>query len=497
MKQFIFASLFFIASYASLFAQTTLKIGAKHFNEGYILGEMIALLLEDGGFTVERKFNLGGTAVSFEALKSKDIDIYPEYSGTISAEILKMPKASLDEINRVLTEKYRLNISKPYGFNNTYVILTTAELAKKLSLRTIQDLAAQPQLKGGVSYEFLKREDGWKNLAKTYSLKQNPVGMDHGIAYEALFNKEIQFSDAASTDGELSKYDCVILEDNLAFFPKYEALSFYQENLPTKAKEILRKLDNLLTDKEMQKLNALALYEKKSHQEIAYHFLTEKKLIQTKALTKITPLQDILIHTFVHLKLTLVSLFVALFFAIPLGIVLYRLPAISKPILYVAGMLQTVPSIALLALMIPFVGIGVIPAIIALFLYALLPILRNTVSGLNAVDPQLKKVAVAMGLNTIQQLRFIEFPLATPMILTGIRTAAVINVGTATLAAFIGAGGLGEFIVTGLALNDTNLILMGAIPSAILAILIELCFEVLEWFLIPVHLRQKTLTKET
>ena len=489
MKYIFIITLILTGYTSSLFAQSTIKVGAKHFNEGYILGEMIALLLEDGGFTVERKFGLGGTAVSFEALKSKDIDVYPEYSGTISAEILKMPKASLDSINRVLTEKYRLNISKPYGFNNTYVILTTAELAKQLSLRTIQDLAAQPQIKGGVSYEFLKREDGWKNLAKTYSLKQNPIGMEHGLAYQALFNKDINFSDAASTDGELAKYDCVILTDNLNFFPKYEALSFYQENIPQKAKEILAKLDNILTDKEMQKLNALALYDKKTHQEIAYNFLIEKQLIQNKALEKTTPLQDILAHALVHLKLTLISLLVAMLFAIPLGIVLYRFPAISKPILYIAGILQTVPSIALLALMIPFLGIGFVPAVFALFLYALLPILRNTLIGLIGVEPQLKKVATAIGLSYAQKLRLIELPLAMPMILAGIRTAAVINVGTATIAAFIGAGGLGEFIVTGLALNDTSLILMGAIPSALLAILMELFFELLERTLIAKHLR--------
>ena len=134
---------------------------------------------------------------------------------------------------------------------------------------------------------------------------------------------------------------------------------------------------------------------------------------------------------------------------------------------------------------------GFLPAMIALFLYALLPILRNTVSGLFTVDPQLRKVASAIGLDEWKRLRLIELPLAMPAILTGIRTAAVINVGTATLAAFIGAGGLGEFIVTGLALNNTTLILKGAIPSAILAICIELFFEGMEWLLIPRHLRQK------
>jgi osmoprotectant transport system permease protein len=192
------------------------------------------------------------------------------------------------------------------------------------------------------------------------------------------------------------------------------------------------------------------------------------------------------------LKLTLLSLLAAFLVAIPLGIVLYRFPRFAQPVLYLTGILQTIPSIALLALMIPLTGIGVLPAVIALFLYALLPILRNTVIGLSSVDPTLKKVAMAIGLNPFQKLRLIELPLAMPMILTGIRMAAVMNVGTATLAAFIGGGGLGEFIVTGLALNDTNLILMGAIPAALLAIILELLFELLEKALISKHLRQKT-----
>ena len=281
-----------------------------------------------------------------------------------------------------------------------------------------------------------------------------------------------------------------VLEDDKHFFPIYAALSFYQVTLPEKAKQLLHKLDNILTNKEMQQLNSLALFHQQSHADIARTFLISRKLIRDNASKEPSNAQDILSHTLVHLKLTLLSLLAAMLVAIPLGIFLYRFPSISKPVLYFTGLLQTIPSIALLALMIPFLGIGVLPAIVALFLYALLPILRNTVIGFISVDPQLKKVATAIGLSNAQKLRLIELPLAMPMILTGIRTAAVINVGTATLAAFIGAGGLGEFIVTGLALNNTHLILQGAIPSALLAILMEFGFELLELTLISPHLRQ-------
>jgi osmoprotectant transport system permease protein len=141
--------------------------------------------------------------------------------------------------------------------------------------------------------------------------------------------------------------------------------------------------------------------------------------------------------------------------------------------------------------MIPIFGIGVVPAIIALFLYALLPILRNTATALFSIDPLLKKVATGIGLTHWQRLRLVELPLSTPTIFAGIKTAAVISIGTATLAAFIGAGGLGEFIVTGLALNNTAMILKGAIPAAILAILVEFLFEVIEKMFVPKHLQQK------
>jgi len=160
-------------------------------------------------------------------------------------------------------------------------------------------------------------------------------------------------------------------------------------------------------------------------------------------------------------------------------------------VLYAAGLLQTVPSIALLALLIPLVGIGEIPAIIALFLYALLPITRNTITALTTVDPQLREVAAALGLTRAERLRHVYLPLSLPHIIAGVRIAAVVSIGTATLAAFIGAGGLGEPIVTGLALNDTQLILQGAIPAAALAVAVELGFEGLERWLIPRHLRQQ------
>ena len=450
-------------------AQKVIRVGSKHFTEGYILSEMIAQILESKGFVVERKFNLGGTLVCFEALKKGEIDIYPEYTGTITREILRGDLAELSKLG--------LAISKPYGFNNTY------SLVVKSGLKIISELKDHPELRAGISYEFLKRQDGWEALAKAYNLPQQPTALEHGLAYQALMENKIDVTDCYSTDGEIAVNGLVVLEDDQGFFPKYEAVSFYRADL-----DIVDAIDQLsgkINESEMSRMNADAIYGKKSFDVIANEFLTKKNIISNAKTTS----DDLFSKIVQHLYLTFIALLLAMLVALPLGVLLYWNPRVANFFLYVAGLLQTIPSIALLAIMIPIFGIGSLPAIIALFLYAILPILRNTVNGLRNVDPLLKEVAASLGMTRTQALRFVEWPLSLPTILTGIQIAAVINVGTATLAAFIGAGGLGEYIVTGLALNNTGMILKGAVPAAILALLIELVFELIERKLMPAHLR--------
>jgi osmoprotectant transport system permease protein len=178
-------------------------------------------------------------------------------------------------------------------------------------------------------------------------------------------------------------------------------------------------------------------------------------------------------QTIQHIGLTFISLFIAVAIGLPLGIFISRRKQFSGPVLGVAGVLQTIPSIALLGFMIPVLGIGPKPAIAALLLYALLPIIRNTFTGITGVDPAVKEAATAMGMSKWQVLFKVELPLAMPVIFAGIRTATVITVGVATLASYIAAGGLGEFIFGGISLNNTNMILAGAIPAALLAILFD------------------------
>lgn len=467
----------------------TIRVGAKHFNEGYILSEIIAQLLESEGYKVERNFNLGGTLVCFEALRNNEIDVYPEYSGTLSAEVLRRNQLSYQEINTALQDGFQLEIAGPFGFNNAYALVIKRELSNARDIHTISDLKGHPELSVGLSYEFLKRQDGWDNLARGYSLPQQPVGLEHGLAYQALDQHKIDVTDANTTDGEITRYNLAVLKDDQLFFPLYEATSLYRQDMPARAKLILSRLDGKIDATEMQAMNASVLYENKTFDQVAATFLMTEGLVD-KAETKNSSIaKDILLKTGAHLRLTFIALLMAILCAVPMGVWLYWSPGVSKSILYLTGLLQTIPSIALLAMMIPLFGIGTLPATVALFLYAMLPILRNTLTGLQSVDPLLKRVADGIGMNRYQKLGRVEFPLAIPMVMAGIRTAAVINVGTATLAAFIGAGGLGEFIVTGLALNNTELILRGAIPAALLALLVEFTFTFLEKWLAPKHLR--------
>jgi osmoprotectant transport system permease protein len=190
-------------------------------------------------------------------------------------------------------------------------------------------------------------------------------------------------------------------------------------------------------------------------------------------------------QTLVHIGLTFSSLFIAMAVGITLGIWISRRRRLAGPVLGIAGVFQTIPSIALLGFLIPVLGIGAKPAIAALFLYALLPIIRNTYTGLTGIDPSIMEAARGMGMSQRQIMTRVQLPLAMPVIIAGIRTATVINVGVATLAAYIAAGGLGEFIFGGIALNNTNMILAGAIPAALLALLLDWLISLVQHLRLP------------
>ena len=468
-----------------------LVIGSKNFTESYILSEILAQLIESEGIAVERRFGLGGTLICFEALSAGEIDAYVEYTGTASRVLLGLDSdAPVDRLNVDLVKR-GVEFLAPFGFNNTYALALKSEAAAELGLARISDLVPRADLRVMVSHEFLQRADGWPGLIATYGFEWAPTGIEHGLAYQALADGSIDVTDVYSTDGELIRYGLTVLKDDRQFFPRYLAAPLVRLDLPASVVAAFGQLGGSIDDATMQRLNAGVVFDGETFAEVAGRFLTEQG-VATVEPTGPGRWDSLRQNTLTHLKLTGIALFGAILVGVALGVAVYRMRVLSRAVLYIAGLLQTIPSIALLALMIPVFGIGVVPAIIALFLYSLLPILRNTITALTSLDPLLERVAVAMGLTPREQLRYVYLPMAVPGVLAGIRTAAVISIGTATLAAFIGAGGLGDPIVTGLALNDTSLILQGAIPAALLAVATELIFEGVERVLLPRHLLQST-----
>lgn len=466
-------------------------IGSKSFTESYLLAEIMAQLLEAEGLAVERRFGFAGTRLSFEALVSGAVDLYPEYTGTITETILDSGAAYGSEAFTNELDMLGLQTLAPFGFNNTYALTVTTATAAEHGLERISDLASHPDLRFGLSHEFRDRADGWPGLKEAYALPQSSFGIEHGLAYRAMLEKELDVTDAYSTDADLARYALTVLDDDRSFFPEYLALPLARRDLDERARAAVQRLAARFDAERIRELNAEVAIAGRTFAEVARTFLAAENLAMSARGTD-SMTRQLLHNTLVHLKLTGLAVLAACVCGLTLALAVYRSSALSRAVLYVAGLLQTIPSIALLALLIPLAGVGQLPAIIALFLYSLLPIVRNTITALLTVDPLLRKVAAGMGLSEREQLRFVYLPLAVPHLLSGLRIAAVVSIGTATLAAFIGAGGLGEPIVTGLALNDTRLILFGAVPAALLALLVELLFEGLERWLVPAHLMART-----
>ena len=192
-----------------------------------------------------------------------------------------------------------------------------------------------------------------------------------------------------------------------------------------------------------------------------------------------------------HLQLTGIAVSLAILVGVPLGIAITRVKVLSDPILGIASIFQTIPSIALFGVLIPFMGIGIKPAIVVLFLYALLPIIKNTYTGIKGVSPFMIDAGLGMGMTSIQILRMVELPQSIPVIMDGVRIATVINIGTTTIAAYIGAGGLGQLIFTGIQLVRNDMIIAGAVPAALLALTADRLLGYVEYRLTPVGLRPK------
>ena len=466
-------------------AEEPLQVGSKRFTESYILGEILAQTARAAGVPAEHRPGMGATAILFEALRGGAIDVYPEYTGTIAREILKSKRPlDLAAINARL-RPLGLAAGIALGFNNTYAIGMRRAQAERLGIRTISDLKRQPGLKLGFGHEFLGRRDGWPGLKAAYGLPQpRPRGLDHGLAYEALAAGEIDAMDVYTTDAKIARYDIVTLEDDRRFFPIYDAVLLYRLDAPKRfpqAFEAFSRLKGAIGERRMMQLNARAELDKRSFAAVAAEFLAGSKTVARRSLASAVFAPDFWRLLREHVGLVVLSLAAAALVGIPLGVAAAKLRAVAQPLLALTGLVQTIPALALLALLIPITGtIGLWPALIALFLYALLPIVRNTHAGLGEVSGDLRAAALALGLRPATILARVELPLAAPTIMAGVKTSAVINVGTATIAAFIGAGGFGERIAQGLALNDNVMLLAGALPAAALALLVHALFELVE-----------------
>jgi len=458
----------------------TLKVGSKRFTESYILGEVIVRAAGDA----THRPGLGNTGILVAALKSGSIDLYPEYTGTIAKEILKLDgKPGLEELNRALAP-LGFGAAVPLGFNNSYALAMREERAQALGVRSLGDLAKHPALKLGLSQEFIGRADGWPGLRAAYGLPfATPSGLDHGLAYEAIASGRIDVMDIYTTDAKIERFQLRALEDDRKYFPRYDAVLLYRLEVPKRfpgAWARLQKLERRIDERTMIRLNAAAELQGRSFAEAAALLdsgAESTKKMERKFLAVLFG-PDFWRLTSEHLLLVFVSLAASIAVGIPLGILSQKVKAMTQVVLGVVGVIQTIPALALFAFLIALLGsIGTVPALIALFLYALLPIVRNTYTGLDAIGKGMRQAALALGLSRKDRLRRIEIPLAMPSILAGIKTSAVINVGTATIAAFVGAGGYGERIVSGLALNDNATLLAGAIPAAALALIVQGAFE--------------------
>lgn len=493
MKRFMVLSVL-LTSVA--FAQTNVAVGSKKFTESYVLGEMAKGLLTEAGFATEHKQGMGGTIILWEALKGGGIQAYPEYTGTISEEILKLKgHVGIDQLRSELA-KQGVGMTGELGFNNTYALVMTKERAGQLGISKISDLKAHPELKVGVSHEFLERKDGWKPLTARYALAMPDVkGIDHSLAYAALKSGAIEITDAYSTDAKIAEDNLLVLDDDLGYFPQYKAVFLYRKELPEKAVSALASMEGTLNESRMTALNAEA-ERTKDYAAAAQRYLTEQAKTAVAAVPTESIAAKIVRLTLQHLRLVGLSMLFAILVGIPLGIWASRPGVFSQLILGVTGIIQTIPSLALLALLVPisFLGISTTTAVVALFLYSLLPIVRGVASGLQDIPIGIRESAAALGLEPSARLTKVFLPMASRSILSGIKTSAVINVGTATLAALIGAGGLGEPIVSGLNLNDTGLIMQGAIPAAVLAIFVTLLFDLLDRVLISKGLRIRSQT---
>ncbi|MBI4821495.1 MAG: ABC transporter permease subunit [Deltaproteobacteria bacterium] len=474
-------------SWALTSAAEPIRVGGKPFTEGYLVTELTALALESAGLSVERKHGLGATDLIFEALETGAIDAYPEYSGTVARVVLARPDLQTHEALAAALSPMGIGVTKSLGFNNTYAIAVHPETAARRGLKKISDLRGQ-NLHFGFNHDFLALDDGLPGLVRHYGFELGETtAVDHRLAYDAVFARKIDGMEVYTTDAQLLDSKLVLLEDDRAFFPRYEGVILYRLDTAQREPKLLAALATLegfVDESKMMKMNAKVELEKRPFAEVARETLGVS-VRPTSSLGRFRLAE----RGLEHFELVMLSTFVAILIGLPLGIAAARKPKLASVVIGSSGVLQTIPTLALLCFLVPFTGIGLAPALIALVLYGILPIVVNTCTGLRAIDPRLIESADAMGMSSTERLRLVELPLSAAVISSGIQTSLIANVGTATLGALVGAGGFGQLIMQGLSTNDPASILAGAIPSAAFAVLCYGGMELVRRRVVPRGLR--------
>jgi osmoprotectant transport system permease protein len=474
-------------------AAPSIVVGSKAFTEGYVLGEIAAQTIEAvSSVPVTRKLGMGSTGILFAALKSGAIDVYSDYTGTLTEAILKRPDLkSIEAIQQALLAQ-DLVMSGPLGFDDTYALAVKESFAERRQLRSISDLkGAEAGIRAAFSYEFMDRQDGYLGMSAAYQLHfvpKNVSRMEHSLTYQAIDDGAVDLIDLYSTDAKIEKSRLRVLKDDRGYFPVYQAVwvarKAFTESHPLEWQALL-KLQGSISAQAMIDMNAQADIQHKSFAQIAAeHLGSEAPRSQSLK-------SSILQRTREHLWLVGIALLFSVLIGIPLGLTAARFHAAGQAILILSALIQTVPSLALLCFLIPVFGVGMKPALAALCMYSLLPVVLNTFTGIRSIDPKHVENARAFGLTARQILLRIVLPLASPTVLAGIKTATIVSIGTATLAALVGAGGYGAPIVSGLSLNDVPTILTGAIPAALMALIAYGLFELLGLLLIPAGLRKQ------
>ncbi|MCP4784620.1 MAG: ABC transporter permease subunit [Fuerstiella sp.] len=503
MKKTLIILLLMVAAFAPRPThRSAVRVSSKKFTESVILGEMFRILSEDSGHSTQHLRELGGTRIVFESLTNGEVDIYAEYTGTLVNELFSdRDIRSIEELRAALGE-LGIRMSEPLGFNNTYALGMLNDRAHHDRIHRISDLNRVAGLRFGFGSEFVEREDGWGGLKSAYGLTPESVtGLDHDIAYRQLQLGLIDVTDVYTTDARIDALGLTVLEDDRAYFPRYDAVILYREETADRFRDVIDsvlKLEGRLSEVTMTSCNRRVEIDGETEQRVAADFVRAELGVDS-VVAEPSRFERIANSTFDHLELVRRSLLPAILIAVPLGIFASRNVWFGYVALAVTGLFQTIPSFALLVMLLPIaamlgmqsVGAGSATAIIALFLYSLLPIVRNTHTGLTSIDSSLLESAEVLNLPTWYRLLEIELPLASRAILSGIKTAAVLNIGFATLGALVGAGGYGQPILSGIRLADTALILEGAIPAAVLALVVQAGFEVVERFAVPRGLRMK------